>query len=84
MEMMMRIRRRNGNMVITVPMLAEPRSTNSGKSLLIASSLGVRKSRLKVDGRNILYTANAFIKKESHHGSRKRSAKPKGGRPEKR
>jgi hypothetical protein len=57
----MRIRRWNGNFVITIPMLNEPRPSKTGKSILVATSRGLRKSKLKVDGRNILYAANAFF-----------------------
>lgn len=57
----MRIRRWNGNFVITIPMLDEPRPSNTGKSILVATSRGLRKSKLKVNGRNILYVANAFF-----------------------
>jgi hypothetical protein len=42
-------------------MLDEPRPSRTGKSLLIATSSGVRKSKLKVDGDSILYVANVFF-----------------------
>jgi hypothetical protein len=57
----MRIRRWNGNLVITLPALDEPKASRTGKSVLVATSRGVRKSKLKFDGRSILYVANAFF-----------------------
>jgi hypothetical protein len=57
----MKIRRWNGNFVITLPALDEPRPSKTRKSILIATSRGVRKSKLKVDGRSILYIANVFF-----------------------
>ena len=56
----MNLRRRKKTLVITIPLLDEPRRSKSGKSVLIASSFGVRKSKLKIDGCNLLYLANAF------------------------
>jgi hypothetical protein len=56
----MKIRRWNGNFVITLPALDEPRPSNTGKSILVATS-GIRKSKLKEDGHSILYVANVFF-----------------------
>lgn len=56
----MKIRRWNGNFVITIPKLDEPKPSKSGKSILVATS-GIRKSKLKVDGHSILYVANVFF-----------------------
>jgi hypothetical protein len=56
----MNVRRRNGNLVITVPLFDEPHRSKTGKSLVVAGSRGLRKSKLKVDGFNIFYSANAF------------------------
>ncbi len=70
----MRAIRRNGNLVITIPLFDEPRPSNSGKSLLIASSRGNRKSKLKVDGRNIFYTASGFFYPVAKQGSPAREA----------
>ena len=73
----MKIRRRKGHLVITIPMFDERRRSKSGRSVLIASSLGVRKSKLKTDGCNILYVANAFYYPEANPG-------PASGKTEKR
>jgi hypothetical protein len=71
----MKVARRNGNLVITIPLFEEPRPSNSGRSLVIATSRGVRKSKLKVDGRNILYVANAFFNPVAKPGSTAGNAK---------
>jgi hypothetical protein len=57
----MKVRRHNGNLTITIPLLEEPRLSKSRKSMLIATSFGVRKSKLKVDGQAALYVANVFF-----------------------
>ncbi len=71
----MRVIRRNGNLVITIPLFDKPRPSMSGKSLVVASSLGLRKSKLKVDGLNIFYTANAFCFPVPNPRSASRNAK---------
>jgi|HubBroStandDraft_6_1064221.scaffolds.fasta_scaffold125219_2 hypothetical protein len=75
----MRVIRRNGNAVISLPLLDEPELSTSGKSLLIATSRGMRKSKLKQDGSNLFYTANVFFfpvaKSESGSGDSKKRRK---------
>jgi hypothetical protein len=56
----MKLSKYGANYVITIPMYDEPRPSESGKSVLIAGSRGVRKSKRKVDGRNLHYVANVF------------------------
>ena len=56
----MRIKRWGKNLVITIPLYGQPQPSKTGKSLVIASSRGVRKSKLRFDGCNILCTASAF------------------------
>jgi hypothetical protein len=65
----MRVIRRNGNVVISLPLLDEPQPSKSGRSLLIATSRGLRKSKLKQDGSNLFYTANVFFFPVAKSGS---------------
>jgi hypothetical protein len=71
----MKVRRHNGNLTITIPLLEEPRLSNSRKSMLIASSFGVRKSKLKFDGQAALYVANVFFYPSGKTGSASVNAK---------
>lgn len=56
----MTIRRRDGNVIITLPELKEPKPSKSRKSVVVATSYGVRRSKLRVDDQRILYVASAF------------------------
>jgi hypothetical protein len=56
----MRIRRWGKNLVITIPLCDQPQPSKTGKSMVIASSRGVRKFKQRFDGCNILCTASAF------------------------
>jgi hypothetical protein len=75
----MRVIRRNGNAVISLPLLDEPETSTSGKSLLIATSRGMRKSKLKQDGSNLFYTASVFYfpVAKSESGSDNSKKRPK-------
>jgi hypothetical protein len=50
----------NGQLVITLPLQRPPPSA-SGKTLIVASSRGVKSSDLKVKGKVLCITANAFV-----------------------
>jgi hypothetical protein len=56
----MSTRRRNGKFFIGLPLFDEPQQSRTRKSFVIASSRGVRKSKLKVEGLNIHFVAYAF------------------------
>jgi hypothetical protein len=60
--------RRKGSLVITVPLFDEPHRSKTGKSIVVAGSHGLRKSKLKVNGFNIFYSANAFYYPEAWPG----------------
>ena len=81
------IRRRKKNLVITIPLRDEPRPSKSGKSLLIATTRGVRKSRLKHDGQSVLFVANVFYypvaKSQSASSSAKKRSKKRVTEPTK-
>jgi hypothetical protein len=56
----MKLSKYGANYVITIPTYDEPRPSKSGKSVLVASSRGVRKSKRRFAGRSLRYLANVF------------------------
>jgi hypothetical protein len=50
----------NGCLVLTLP-LGTPAPSSSGKTLVVASSHGNRKTAAKVDGKEIVVGVNAYI-----------------------
>jgi hypothetical protein len=56
----MKSRIENGNLIIELP-LEEPRPSKSGKTLLVASTRGVKPSAAQLKGKMISIVANAFI-----------------------
>lgn len=49
------------DLVITIPMNAEPKPSASGKSLVVASTSGNVQTDLKVKGKNVTIGLNAYI-----------------------
>jgi hypothetical protein len=77
----MKLSKYGANYVITIPTYDEPRPSKTRKSLVVASSRGLRKSKRRIDGRNILYVANVFYypaakPQASLNNSRKKPIKP--------
>jgi hypothetical protein len=52
-----------GSLIFKIKM-QEPKLSLSGKSMVVASSRGPRKSSLKIDGKPIYVNANAYIRVE--------------------
>jgi hypothetical protein len=67
-----------GQLVITLPLQTPARSA-SGKTLIVASSHGVKRSALKMEGKELCVVANAFIYPSSpdEKGGKKSPVKPK-------
>jgi hypothetical protein len=55
----MKTKRAGKRLVIELP-LQEPRPSASGRTLLVATTHGLRRSSLSVDGKAVWVTANAF------------------------
>jgi hypothetical protein len=55
----MKVTRKNRRLVIDLP-ISELRPSASGKTLVVASSHGVRKTNESIDGRTVCVNANAF------------------------
>ena len=56
----MKVEVEKGRLVISLK-LRKPSPSKSGKTLLVASTRGVRQSNVKIRGRRVRVNANAFI-----------------------
>jgi len=56
----MKAKIRNGCLVISLP-LEPPRSSASGKTVLIGSSHGTKQSTARLDGKAVCVNVNAFV-----------------------
>ena len=60
MEENMQVEVVDGIMTIKIKMLA-PRPSSSGKTLIVATSSGLQKTTVKVNGKQVTVGVNAFI-----------------------
>ena len=58
----MNVKLENGNLVITIP-TQTPAPSQSGKTLIVASTRGPFHSTVEIDGRAVTISVNAYIKK---------------------
>src|ERR1700747_1126526 len=65
-----------GQVVITLP-LQTPAPSASGKTLIVASSHGVKRSAVTLEGKELCVNANAFIYPSSPDDGKKSPVKPK-------
>lgn len=56
----MKVEMKRGRLLISLK-LHKPKPSKSGKTLLLASTHGVRSSNVKIRGRRVRINANAFI-----------------------
>jgi hypothetical protein len=56
----MKVELQDGNLIFTLP-LESPTPSASGKTHVVASSRGVQKSELEIDGRPMHWNLNAFV-----------------------
>jgi hypothetical protein len=54
------VEKKKGRLLISLP-LRKPKPSSSGKTRLVATSRGVRKTGVKIAGMPLRVTANAFI-----------------------
>ena len=59
-EIEMETRIRNGNLIVVLP-LEQPKLSATGKTLVVASSRGVRRTTCRIDGEIVCVIANAFV-----------------------
>jgi hypothetical protein len=57
----MKTKFRKGMVVITMPRISPVRPSKSGKSLVVATSVGPRRTGLRVNGKQVIVTASAWI-----------------------
>jgi hypothetical protein len=69
-EQNMKVTKKKRRLIIDLP-LKEPRASVSGKTLVVASSRGVRTTDVKIDGKVLCVSANAFFypEKEEDNGA---------------
>jgi hypothetical protein len=66
----------NGNLVITLQ-LKRPKLSASGKSYVIGSTRGFKKSGVRIKGKPVHFSANAIIKRETRRSSTMKIRKQK-------
>ena len=59
----MEVKIENGNLVITLPINANPSPSASGKTLVVASSHGNKATTATVAGKPVVVGVNAYIQK---------------------
>lgn len=59
----MKVETKNGTLVVTLP-LQRPTPSSSGKTRLVASSGGNKKTDVFIGGKQLIVSVNAYIKEE--------------------
>jgi hypothetical protein len=78
----MKSRIENGNLIIELP-IEKPRPSASGRTIVVATTRGVKLTSVLLKGRKISINANAFIYPNKSHGPvADKSAKPRRGKKE--
>jgi hypothetical protein len=62
-RLVMNVKIENGELVIRIKMKDPPRPSKSGKTLLVATSGGIAKTDVTVDGKQLSIGLNAFVPK---------------------
>lgn len=62
----MKIRIRKGMLVITLPLISPARKSKSGKTLLVASSNGPRRTSLKLEGKAVIAIVNVYVRPDGY------------------
>jgi hypothetical protein len=75
----MKAQRKAGNLSIELPLIT-PRPSASGKSLIVATSRGVKRTSIKIQGKPVHVVANAFIYERVKHKGRKALVKSSEGK----
>lgn len=68
-----------GKLVISLQ-LKRPRLSASGKSHVVGSTRGLKKSGVRIKGKPVHFVAYAFIRRETRHSSKKKNKKQKAAR----
>jgi hypothetical protein len=78
----METRLRKGNLIVVLP-LEEPRLSATEKTLVVASSRGVRQTTMRLDGKIVWVNANAWVRPDDPDGARQPVGRKKHIRGEK-
>jgi len=70
----MKAKFRKGMVVITIPRISPVRPSKSGKTLVVATSVGPRMTGLRVNGKRVIIIATAWI----HRDKPAKADRPKG------
>ena len=57
----MKVEVKNGRLLISLKLRKKPKPSHSGKTLVLATTRGVRTSSVEIANRPVRVTANAFI-----------------------
>jgi len=52
-------------LLVSLPLLEEPRASSTGKTELVATSRGFKKTSAEVNGRSVYASVNALIRKRA-------------------
>jgi hypothetical protein len=66
---------RKGMLITEVPLINPPKESKSGKTVLVATSKGPRRTRLRVDGKPVFVIVNAFVRPDEYLRKAKRRKK---------
>jgi len=69
----------NGKLLITLQ-LKRPKLSASGKSYVIGSTRGFKKSSVRIKGKPVSFSANAIIKRETRRSSTKKNKKQRSAK----
>jgi len=61
----MKAKFRKGMVVITLPRIRPARPSKSGKTLVVATSTGPRRTKLRVNGKSVVVIASAWIRTDN-------------------
>lgn len=67
----MKARIRKGILILKLPLINPPRKSRSGKTHLVASSRGVRRTSARIDKNPVYVNANAFVRPDKQSGTTK-------------
>lgn len=80
----MKARIKKGMVGIELPLINPPRESKSGKTLIVASSWGPKRTALRVDGKPVVINVSAYVRPDGYvrkteipGGKMRRSLRPK-------
>jgi hypothetical protein len=62
----MKCRIRRGMLIVELPLIFPARKSKSGKTLLVASSNGPKRTSLKVDEKPVVVIVNAYVRPDEY------------------